>query len=154
RPEEAYRREPLRRGVPAARDDAREPGRRDARRRPGRARLRPRESPRDEPAARGAETHRRDPDQRRAKRIQTRGGGVSLVSNPKCFMSDLEGTLILSDRKLGGYPAMRGAADTLAALDERGIPWIAMPDGSAYPASVQAPRLRAVALPIRDDRLS
>jgi 4-nitrophenyl phosphatase len=68
-------------------------------------------------------------------------------------MFDLDGTLILSDRSLGGYTAIPGAAEALQALDERGIPWIAMTNGSAYPASVQAPRLRAVGLPIRDERL-
>jgi 4-nitrophenyl phosphatase len=68
-------------------------------------------------------------------------------------MFDLDGTLILSDRSLGGYTAIPGAADTLAALDERGIPWIAMTNGSAYPASVQGPKLRAVGLPIPDERL-
>jgi len=78
---------------------------------------------------------------------------MSLQRQPKGFMFDLDGTLILSDRKLGGYTTIPGAAEALEALDERGIPWIAMTNGSAYPASVQAPRLRAVGLPIRDDRL-
>jgi 4-nitrophenyl phosphatase len=68
-------------------------------------------------------------------------------------MFDLDGTLILSDRKLGGYTAIPGAAEALTELDARGIPWIAMTNGSAYPASVQAPRLRAVGLPVRDERL-
>jgi 4-nitrophenyl phosphatase len=72
---------------------------------------------------------------------------------PKGFMFDLDGTLILSDRKLGGYKAIPRAAEALAALDERGIPWIAMTNGSAYPAGVQAPKLRAIGLPVRDDRL-
>ena len=75
------------------------------------------------------------------------------MRQPKGFMFDLDGTLILSDRSLGGYTAIPGAAETLGELDERGIPWIAMTNGSAYPASVQAPRLRAVGLPIRDERL-
>jgi len=72
---------------------------------------------------------------------------------PKGFMFDLDGTLILSDRSLGGYTAIPGAAEALAALDERGVPWIAMTNGSAYPASVQAPKLRAVGLPVPDERL-
>ena len=72
---------------------------------------------------------------------------------PKGFMFDLDGTLILSDRKLGGYTAIPGAAEALAALDARGIPWIAMTNGSAYAASVQAPRLRAVGLPVPNERL-
>src|SRR5690606_5712217 len=41
----------------------------------------------------------------------------------------------------------------LAALDARGVPWIAMTNGSAYAARVQAPRLRAVGLPVPDERL-
>ena len=75
------------------------------------------------------------------------------MRQPKGFMFDLDGTLILSDRKLGGYTAIPGAAEALAALDERGVPWSAMTNGSAYPANVQAPRLRAIGLPIRDERL-
>ena len=75
------------------------------------------------------------------------------MRKPKGFMFDLDGTLILSDRKLGGYTPIPGAAETLAALDARGIPWIAMTTGSAYPASVQAPRLREVGLPVPDEPL-
>ena len=78
---------------------------------------------------------------------------MTLPRQPKGYMFDLDGTLILSDRKLGGYTAIPGAAEVLAELDARGIPWIAMTNGSAYPASVQAPRLRAVGLPVRDERL-
>ena len=68
---------------------------------------------------------------------------MTLDRQPKGFMFDLDGTLILSDRKLGGYTAIPGAAEALAALDARGIPWIAMTNGSAYPASVQAPSVMA-----------
>jgi 4-nitrophenyl phosphatase len=78
---------------------------------------------------------------------------VTLERKAQGFMFDLDGTLILSDRSLGGYTAIPGAAEALAALDQRGIPWVAMTNGSAYPASVQAPKLRAVGLPVRDERL-
>ena len=78
---------------------------------------------------------------------------MTLPRRPKGFMFDLDGTLILSDRKLGGYTAIPGAAEMLAALDARGIPWIAMTNGSAYAARVQAPRLREVGLPVPDKRL-
>jgi 4-nitrophenyl phosphatase len=77
----------------------------------------------------------------------------TLPRRPKGFMFDLDGTLILSDRSLGGYTAIPGAAEALAELDARGVPWIAMTNGSAYPASVQAPKLRAVGLPVADERL-
>ena len=75
------------------------------------------------------------------------------MRKPKGFMFDLDGTLILSDRSLGGYTAIPGAAEVLDELDELGVPWIAMTNGSAYPASVQAPKLRAVGLPVADERL-
>jgi 4-nitrophenyl phosphatase len=75
------------------------------------------------------------------------------LRRPKGYMFDLDGTLILSDRSLGGYTAIPGAAEALAELDARGVPWIAMTNGSAYPASVQAPKLRAVGLPVPDERL-
>jgi HAD superfamily hydrolase (TIGR01450 family) len=72
---------------------------------------------------------------------------------PTAFMFDLDGTLILSDRALGGYRALPGAAEALTTLEQRGIPFVAMTNGSAYPPSVQAPKLRALGLPIRDEAL-
>ena len=72
---------------------------------------------------------------------------------PKGFMFDLDGTLILSDRKLGGYTVIPGAVEVLEELERRGVPFLALTNGSAYPAGVQGPRLRAVGLPIRDERL-
>ena len=78
---------------------------------------------------------------------------MSLMRKPKGFMFDLDGTLILSNKGLGSYSAIPGAAEALAELDRRGIPWIALTNGSAYSAHTQAPRLRAVGLPVADDRL-
>ncbi|MWV28605.1 HAD-IIA family hydrolase [Aurantiacibacter rhizosphaerae] len=75
------------------------------------------------------------------------------MRTPKGFMFDLDGTLILSNRKLGSYDAIPGAAEALADLDARGIPWIALTNGSAYASRVQAPRLRDVGIPVPDDKL-
>jgi len=75
------------------------------------------------------------------------------VTPPKGFMFDLDGTLILSDRKLGGYTVIPGAVEVLEELERRDIPFLALTNGSAYAASVQGPKLRAVGLPIRDERL-
>lgn len=72
---------------------------------------------------------------------------------PAGVMFDLDGTLILSDRALGGYQVLPGAVELLAELDRRGMPFVALTNGSAYPPSEQAPRLRALGLPIADDRL-
>ena len=75
------------------------------------------------------------------------------MRTPKGFMFDLDGTLILSNRKLGSYDAIHGAAEALHHLDDLGVPWIALTNGSAYASRVQAPRLRDVGLPVPDDRL-
>ena len=76
-----------------------------------------------------------------------------MTPSPRGFMFDLDGTLILSNRALGSYEAIPGAAEALHELDRRGVPWIALTNGSAYAARVQAPRLRAVGLPVPDERL-
>jgi HAD superfamily hydrolase (TIGR01450 family) len=68
-------------------------------------------------------------------------------------MFDLDGTLILSDRQLGQYRLLPGAVDLLEELDRRGLPFVALTNGSAYPAGQQAPRLAALGLPIGADRL-
>ena len=69
------------------------------------------------------------------------------------FMFDLDGTLVLGDRTGKSYDVLPGAVDVLNRLSERGIPWVVLTNGSAYPASVQAPRLRAAGLPVPDERL-
>jgi len=72
---------------------------------------------------------------------------------PRAFMFDLDGTLILSDRSLGQYKVLPGAVDYLEELGRRGIPYLALTNGSAYPASEQGPKLRALGLPISDAQL-
>jgi len=69
------------------------------------------------------------------------------------FMFDLDGTLILSDKALGGYTVLPGAVDLLTDLEARGVPYLALTNGSAYPAAQQGPRLRALGLPIPDEHL-
>jgi len=78
---------------------------------------------------------------------------VSLGRQPKGFMFDLDGTLILSNRKLGSYQVIPGAVEVLTELERRGVPYLAMTNGSAYPAVKQGPRLREVGLPIVDGHL-
>src|SRR5690242_9688385 len=68
-------------------------------------------------------------------------------------MFDVDGTLILSDRSLGGYRLLPGAVETLTALKARGIPYVLLTNGSAYPAAEQAPKLRALGLPVEDHQM-
>jgi 4-nitrophenyl phosphatase len=71
----------------------------------------------------------------------------------KGFMFDLDGTLLLSDRSLGGYEVLPGAIEVLSALQKRAIPFVVLTNGSAYPPAEQAARLRGLGLPIADDRM-
>ncbi len=68
-------------------------------------------------------------------------------------MFDLDGTLILSDASLGGYRLLPGAVEVMSELQARGVPFVVLTNGSAYPAAVQAPKLRALGLPISDEAL-
>ncbi len=69
------------------------------------------------------------------------------------FMFDVDGTLILSDRALGGYKVLPGAVEVLTALKDRGIPFVLLTNGSAYPTAEQAAKLRGLGLPIEDAQM-
>jgi 4-nitrophenyl phosphatase len=69
------------------------------------------------------------------------------------FVFDLDGTLVLSDRSLSGYQVLPGAIELLGELKARGIPFVVLTNGTNYPSSEQAPKLRALGLPIPDDAL-
>jgi 4-nitrophenyl phosphatase len=71
----------------------------------------------------------------------------------KGVMFDLDGTLLLSDRNLGGYEILPGAAELLDELVRRALPFVVLTNGSAYPPAEQAAKLRALGLPVADDRM-
>jgi 4-nitrophenyl phosphatase len=69
------------------------------------------------------------------------------------LLFDLDGTLALSDRSFSGYQVLPGAVELLNNLKARGVPFVVFTNGTNYPASEQAPKLRAVGLPISDEAL-
>ena len=69
------------------------------------------------------------------------------------FMFDVDGTLLLSDRSLGGYEVLPGAIEVLSTLKARSIPFVLLTNGSAYPPAEQAAKLRKVGLPVDDDQM-
>ncbi len=69
------------------------------------------------------------------------------------FMFDVDGTLLLSDRSLGGYELLPGAAQTLTSLASRAVPYVLLTNGSAYPPAEQAARLRELGLPVSDEQM-
>jgi 4-nitrophenyl phosphatase len=66
-------------------------------------------------------------------------------------MFDLDGTLLLSDRSLGNYEILPGAAELLTELVRRAFPFVVLTNGSAYPPAQQAAKLRQLGLPVRDE---
>src|SRR5450432_1914319 len=69
------------------------------------------------------------------------------------FMFDLDGTLLLGDRSLGGYEVLPGAVEVLSALQDLSIPFVVLTNGSAYPPAEQAARLRGLGLPVADQQM-
>ncbi|HEY7890379.1 MAG TPA: HAD hydrolase-like protein [Steroidobacteraceae bacterium] len=66
------------------------------------------------------------------------------------LMFDVDGTLLLSDRTLGGYEVLPGAREVLTALHARGFPFVLLTNGSKYPPADQAAKLRKSGLPVAD----
>jgi HAD superfamily hydrolase (TIGR01450 family) len=81
-----------------------------------------------------------------------RAGKSRVKGFPKLsgFMFDVDGTLLLSDRSLGGYQLLPGAAEILHELKSRGVPYVLLTNGSAYPPAQQAEKLRKLGLPVDD----
>ncbi|HXR89492.1 MAG TPA: HAD family hydrolase [Steroidobacteraceae bacterium] len=71
----------------------------------------------------------------------------------KGFMFDLDGTLLLSDRSLGGYEILPGAVEVLTTLQSRSIPYVVLTNGSAYAPAEQAAKLRKLGLPVADSQM-
>jgi 4-nitrophenyl phosphatase len=68
-------------------------------------------------------------------------------------MFDVDGTLLLSNRSLGDYEVLPGAIEVLAALRQRGVPFVLLTNGSAYPPAEQAAKLRDSGLPVEDAQM-
>src|SRR3974390_198252 len=66
---------------------------------------------------------------------------------------DVDGTLLLSDRTLGGYELLPGAIEVLTALKAQQVPFALPTNGSAYPPAEQAAKLRALGLPVDDGQM-
>lgn len=69
------------------------------------------------------------------------------------LMFDVDGTLLLSDRALGGYEILPGAIEVLTALRERAFPFVLLTNGSNYPPAEQAAKLRRSGLPVEDAQM-
>ena len=71
----------------------------------------------------------------------------------KGLMFDVDGTLLLSDRALGTYDVLPGAVEVLTALRQRAFPFVLLTNGSNYPPTQQAAKLRHSGLPVDDAQM-
>lgn len=69
------------------------------------------------------------------------------------FVFDLDGTLVMSDRHHKGYRALPGARKVLAELRRRGLPFVAMTNGSIRTPAEYAVSLRAAGLDLEPARI-
>lgn len=76
-----------------------------------------------------------------------------LPSRVRGWMFDVDGTLLLSDRSLGGYELLPGAIELLSELRSRSIPFVLLTNGSAYAPAEQAEKLRRIGLPVDDEQM-
>jgi 4-nitrophenyl phosphatase len=78
---------------------------------------------------------------------------VEALGPIKGYMFDLDGTLLLSDRSLGGYEVLPGAVDVLNKLQASNVPYVVLTNGSNYPPAEQAGKLRGLGLPVSDQQM-
>ncbi len=78
---------------------------------------------------------------------------VDSLPEMRGLMFDVDGTLLLSDRALGGYEVLPGAIEVLTALRERAFPFVLLTNGSNYPPAEQAAKLRKSGLPVEDAQM-
>jgi 4-nitrophenyl phosphatase len=83
----------------------------------------------------------------------SRNGRRGSIGRVEGFMFDLDGTLVLTDKALSGYQVLPGAIEVLSEFKARGVPFVVLTNGSAHPVAQQAPKLRAIGLPIVDEAL-
>lgn len=69
------------------------------------------------------------------------------------FVFDMDGTLVLGDKASGDHKALPGAAELLALLRRRGVPYQVFTNGTARTPQWYANSLRHAGLDIRDEEM-
>jgi 4-nitrophenyl phosphatase len=77
----------------------------------------------------------------------------AMTRRAKGFVFDLDGTLVLHDRKTRDYHLLPGAAETIRHLRAKDIPFIVFTNGTARTPANQACALRKAGLDIADRQL-
>lgn len=69
------------------------------------------------------------------------------------WVFDVDGTLVLGDKRLSGYRPLPGALELLQRLQQRGEPFVAFTNGSTKTPAEYARTLQALGLPVDEARM-
>lgn len=72
---------------------------------------------------------------------------TSVLRRARGFVFDVDGTLALADKNLGGYQPLPGAVELVTSLQRRGIPCVAFTNGSTKTPAELSKALQAIGLP-------
>lgn len=75
---------------------------------------------------------------------------VARIKATRAVVFDMDGTLVLGDAASGGHRALPGAADLIALLKRKGIPFRVFTNGTAKAPAVYAASLRHAGLDVSD----
>lgn len=75
------------------------------------------------------------------------------LRNTKGFVFDMDGTLILGDKKNNNMNALPGAVEFTTLLNQRGIPWTVMTNGTVRSARQYVPVLQSAGIPLSENRM-
>jgi 4-nitrophenyl phosphatase len=72
------------------------------------------------------------------------------LRNTRGFVFDMDGTLVLGDKRNHGLKPLPGAVEIIEHLNNTGVPYVLLTNGTARPAQAYEPLLREAGLPIRE----
>lgn len=79
--------------------------------------------------------------------------GVQRVRNARGFVFDLDGTMVLGNKRNEGLDVLDGAAEILALLTERDIPYVILTNGTVRPPEAYEQKLAAAGLAVPASRI-
>lgn len=84
---------------------------------------------------------------------EAREAALERLGAARGFVFDLDGTLVLGDKRNLGIKAVPGAVELLQLLDERGIPYLAFTNGTVRTVSQFLPILADIGIVLQEDQL-
>ena len=76
---------------------------------------------------------------------------LNRLRSSKGFMFDMDGTLVLGDKKNKGLKPLPGAINFIRHLNDKDIPYILFTNGTVRPDRDYMPKLRDIGFPLRDN---